>query len=45
LPLKPLKSLKSNSLKSFSDERRYAPFIVYAGLNPAYKVNVNVKRF
>jgi hypothetical protein len=28
-----LKALKS---KAFLDERRYAPFIVYAGLNPAY---------
>jgi len=36
-------ALKSKSLKSFLDERRYAPFIGYAGLNPAYKVKIKVK--
>ena len=39
--LKSLKSLKA--FKSFLDERRYAPFIGYAGLNPAYKVKVKIK--
>ena len=39
--VKGFKALKSKAFKSFLDERRYAPFIGYAGINPAYKVKIN----